>query len=76
MRRRFLGLATILVAGAFVATLPAQSTFFPLDQVKPGQVGVGRTVFAGDAIEEFKVNILGVLHNVIGPQRDLILAKL
>ncbi len=42
----------------------------------PGMVGVGRTVFAGDAIEEFKVNILGVLHNVIGPQRDLILAKL
>ena len=39
-------------------------------------VGIGRTVFAGDTIEEFKVNILGVLHNVIGPQRDLILAKL
>jgi hypothetical protein len=76
MRRRFLGLATILVAGALVVTVPAQSAFYPLDQVKPGQVGVGRTVFAGDAIEEFKVNILGVIHNVIGPQRDLILAKL
>jgi len=76
MRRRILGLASLLLAGALVVTLPAQSAFYPLDQVKPGQVGVGRTVFAGDAIEEFKVNVLGVIHNVIGPQRDLILAKL
>ena len=38
-------------------------------------VGIGRTVFAGDTIEEFKVNIIGVLQNVIGPQRDLILAQ-
>jgi hypothetical protein len=39
-------------------------------------VGVGRTVFAGETIEDFSVNILGVLHNVMGPSRDLILAKL
>src|SRR5215470_6324639 len=71
MRRHVLS-----VASALVAALPAQSAFYPLDEVKPGQVGIGRTVFAGDKIEEFKVNILGVLHNVIGPQRDLILAKL
>jgi SpoIVB peptidase S55 len=39
-------------------------------------VGVGRTVFADDTIEEFQANIIGVLRNVMGPQRDLILAKL
>jgi SpoIVB peptidase S55 len=76
MHQRILGVSSVLLAGVLVATLPAQSTFYPLDQVRPGQVGVGRTVFAGDAIEEFKVNILGVIHNIIGPQRDLILAKL
>lgn len=76
MRRHVLSVASALVAAALVVTLPAQSTFYPLDEVKPGQVGIGRTIFAGDTIEEFKVNILGVLHNVIGPQRDLILAKL
>jgi len=75
MRRLVFGVA-IFAAAALVATLPAQSAFYPLDDVKPGQVGIGRTIFAGDTIEEFKVNILGVLHNVIGPQRDLILAKL
>jgi hypothetical protein len=39
-------------------------------------VGVGRTVFDGVHVEDFKVNILGVLENVIGPNRNLILAKL
>ncbi|MFI5177209.1 MAG: SpoIVB peptidase S55 domain-containing protein [Vicinamibacterales bacterium] len=76
MRRLTCGVAGVLMAGALVAVLPAQTAFYPIDEVKPGQIGVGRTVFAGDAIEEFKVNILGVLHNIIGPRRDLILAKL
>jgi hypothetical protein len=29
-------------------------------------VGIGRTVFEGDKLEEFKVHILGVLRNSIG----------
>ena len=44
--------------------------------VRPGMVGIGRTVFDGTHVEDFKVNILGVLENVIGPNRNLILAKL
>ena len=39
-------------------------------------VGIGRTVFDGTHVEEFKANILGVLENVIGTHRNLILAKL
>jgi hypothetical protein len=39
-------------------------------------VGVGKTVFEGDRLDEFKVHILGVLKNVIGTRRNLILAKL
>ena len=39
-------------------------------------VGVGRTVFQGDELQDFKVHILGVLRNVIGTRRNLILAKL
>jgi len=56
--------------------LPAQSRMFPVDELRPGMVGIGRTVFEGDRLDEFKVNILGVLRNVIGPKRDLILARL
>src|SRR5438046_5192394 len=44
--------------------------------VRPGMVGVGRTVFDGTHVEEFKAHIIGVLENVIGPNRNLILAKL
>jgi hypothetical protein len=48
----------------------------PIDDVRPGMVGIGRTVFAGEALEEFRANIIGVLKNVNGPKRDLILARL
>jgi hypothetical protein len=48
----------------------------PLEEVRPGMVGVGRTVFGGTRVEEFKVEIVGVVENVIGAQRNLILARL
>ncbi|HEY6357176.1 MAG TPA: SpoIVB peptidase S55 domain-containing protein, partial [Vicinamibacterales bacterium] len=47
-----------------------------IDALRPGMTGVGRTVFAGDRVEEFRVNILGVVKNVMGPKRDLIVARL
>lgn len=50
--------------------------FFPLSQIQPGLKGVGRTVFEGDKIEEFQVEILGVLKNALAPKRDIILARL
>ena len=37
--------------------------------------GTGKTVFSGSRIEEFQVEILGVLEN-IGPKQSLILARL
>lgn len=58
------------------AGLPAQSRSFPVDEIKPGMVGIGRTVFEGDRLEDFKVHIIGVLRNSIGPRRNLILARL
>ena len=70
-------LCTILLAiGAAAATLPAQSSRFPVSELRPGMVAVGRTVFQGDTLEPFSAHIIGVLHNVIGPARDLILARL
>jgi len=47
-----------------------------VDDVRPGMIGIGRTVFDGVHVEEFRVRVLGVLNNVIGPNRNLILAKL
>ncbi|MEK7798949.1 MAG: SpoIVB peptidase S55 domain-containing protein, partial [Acidobacteriota bacterium] len=48
----------------------------PLEDIHAGMEGVARTVFEGSSLEEFRVEILGVLKNAIGPQQDLILARL
>ena len=68
--------AVIFAAVAAVAALPAQTRNFPVAELRPGMVGVGRTVFEGDRLDDFTVHIIGVLRNVIGPRRDLILARL
>lgn len=46
----------------------------PLTEVRKGMRGYGLTVFDGNTIEKFDVEILGVLNN-IGPSQDLILAR-
>src|SRR5215207_6879761 len=68
--------AAVLALGVLVASPLAQVTTLPLDDVRPGMVGVGRTVFAGTKLEDFKVEILGVMRNVLAPKRNLILARL
>jgi len=55
--------------------LSAQTAFFPLKDIKPGMRGTGRTIFVGNRIDEFQVEILGVLDNV-GPKESIILARL
>src|SRR5437899_5537960 len=57
-----------LAASAAVAILP-------LADVRAGMHGTGRTVFTGDKVEDFQVEILGVLQNT-GPKESLILARL
>jgi hypothetical protein len=70
-------LAALAAITALLAAVPdAQTSIIPVDEIRPGMVGIGRTVFEGDAIEEFKVHILGVLRNVVGPRRNLVLARL
>jgi hypothetical protein len=55
---------------------PAVTRFFPLSQVHRGLQGVAYTVFEGTKPEPMGVEILGVLHNAIGPRQDMILARL
>ena len=53
-----------------------ESAIFDPAQLRPGMMGVGRTVFQGVTPEEFQVEILGVLKNAIGPQQDMIVSRL
>ncbi len=74
--------AVLLAAAALCALFPsgicgaADSPYYPADQIRPGMMGVGRTVFQGHLPEEFQVEFLGVLKNAIGPGQDMILSRL
>lgn len=62
-----------LAGGALQAA--AQTAILPLDEVRPGMVGEGRTVFAGEEVESFGVEIVGVLDGAM-PGRSIVLANL
>ena len=47
----------------------------PVDDVKTGMKGIGRTAVQGNQLVEFQVEIISVLRN-ISPQKSVILAKL
>ncbi|HEY7498927.1 MAG TPA: SpoIVB peptidase S55 domain-containing protein [Vicinamibacterales bacterium] len=65
-----------VLAALLGTSLPAATPLMPVEEIKPGMIGVGRTVFEGTELKDFKVHIIGVLRNVQGPRRDLILARL
>lgn len=73
---RFVAATAAVCALLLVAVPGAQTRLMSIDEVKPGMVGIGRTVFSGTTLEDFQVHVIGVLHNVIAPNRDLILARL
>ena len=64
-------LAVVILSSAALAG----QGVFPLSEVAAGQRGVGKTVFSGAEVEEFEVQVLGVLENV-GPRQSLILGRL
>lgn len=61
---------------AEAAAPPPSNTVFPLAQIHRGLHGTAWTVFEGTQPEPMDVEILGVLHNAIGPHQDMILARL
>ncbi|MBE0460824.1 MAG: hypothetical protein IBX60_04230 [Candidatus Aminicenantes bacterium] len=68
-------LVALLFLGFLNWYIEASVTIIPLNQIKAGMKGKGRSVFIDNKIEEFDVEILGILYN-FQPKRNLILAKL
>ena len=68
-------LTALLVLLGVTGLAASAAELFPLADVRAGMKGTGLTVFQGRKIEEFQVEILGVLENV-GPKQSIILAKL
>ena len=67
---------TAATAAALPPNPPEITKFFPLSQIHRGLQGVAYTVFEGTKPEPMGVEILGVLHNALGPRQDMILARL
>ncbi len=63
--------ATPAPSGSLIA-----QPLYPLSQVHAGLHGTAYTVFQGSKPEPIDVEILGVLHDAIGPGKDMILARL
>src|SRR5712691_1044443 len=77
IRRLVLTLFVALLGALVLPVIPyGATTQMGVNDIRPGMIGIGRTVFDGTHVEEFKANIVGVLENIIGPHRNLILAKL
>jgi len=71
--------ALILWPSVFLAGqghVPAALDVLPLAQVQPGMTGYAETIFAGDEIERFELEVLGVLPNLLGPKEHIILVRL
>ena len=66
----------LALAALCLVPVSGSTPIMPLSEVKPGMVGIGRTVFQSTELQDFKVQIIGVLKNIQGPKRDLILARL
>ncbi len=76
MNRSNLWFSGLLLLLLWASPAFAQETsFFPVDELREGMRGIGRTVFHGTDIEEFGVEILGVLRNS-SPKQDMVLARL
>lgn len=69
------GFLLSLLLLAISLPLRADDGFMEVDELEPGMRGVGKTVFSGTKVEDFDVEILGVLENV-WPEEDLILVRL
>jgi hypothetical protein len=81
--RRISLLASLLVAAALFAVrncaaqeqAPSIQTI-SVDQVRPGMQGYAYTIFAGDQVEKFDLEVIGVMPNFLGPKQSIILVQL
>ncbi|MCU1314842.1 MAG: hypothetical protein JWN63_164 [Candidatus Acidoferrum typicum] len=79
-RRSLLGallaLTTAVSVPARLAAAPQSNELLPLSQVRPGMQGYAYTIFEGDQIEKFDLEVIGVLENFLGPKQAIILVQL
>ncbi|HET8925805.1 MAG TPA: hypothetical protein VFN26_22670 [Candidatus Acidoferrum sp.] len=65
-----------LCLGPRHAAAQESSEILPLSQIRAGMQGYAYTIFAGDQIEKFDLEVIGVLENFLGPKQSIILVQL
>jgi hypothetical protein len=77
---RVLPLAVLGFAAVFIVapglSAADSNEILPLDQVRPGMQGYAYTIFAGDQVEKFDLEVIGVMPNFLGPKQSIILVQL
>ena len=68
--------AMLLVAFSLPAKAQQSTEIIPLDQIRAGMQGYAYTIFAGNQVEKFDLQVLGVMPNFLGPKQSIILVEL
>jgi len=75
-----LRMRVLLAAAAVLLLVPslfaADPDIFPLSQIQPGMKGEAYTIFAGDQVEKFDLEVIGVMPNFLAPKESIILVQL
>jgi len=71
-----LGFAAVLFFVTPTLSAADSNEILPLDQVRPGMQGYAYTIFAGDQVEKFDLEVIGVMPNFLGPKQSIILVQL
>jgi SpoIVB peptidase S55 len=70
-------ISLVFLSPLLTLTVSAQSNeTLPLSQVRPGMQGYAYTIFAGDQVEKFDLEVIGVMPNFLGPRQSIILVQL
>src|SRR5215472_13556585 len=69
-------LAIVLLAAPGPARSEDKLATMPVADIQPGMKGAAYTIFQGDQVEKIDLEVIGVLHNAIGPKLDVILVRL
>ena len=59
-----------------LAVAQESNEVIPVSQVRVGMQGYAYTIFSGDQVEKFDLEVLGVMPNFLGPKQSIILVQL
>jgi hypothetical protein len=71
-----LALALALCPALALDTSAQSNEILPLSEVRQGMQGYAYTIFAGDSVEKFDLEVIGIMPNFLGPRQSIILVQL